>query len=318
MKLRLALWFAGLLALAVSSWAQTNVGLAPWFGNGMVLQRDSSTRLAGFGPPNDTLTMTFRHESVGWRSTSTSFPRIAVDKAGHWEQTFDFTRDAFRGADAGWMLVIKSKKHSKILKDYQDIHFGNVVLLAGWEKQGLHGDSKEFLRDAPSFELDKDKIRFLDLTQLSLVNGAAAGDAHWENWPVTELQLARYSTLQLRLAHLLAGSSITNFAASRYMGIVLVDKKILDSALAPERLRSDTGFKRLDEEIWNWISKDVGSASASRMQALIDNKRKNVVEQIRTIDAYDRARYGMWSDFATNLPPKSWFTFRGAIWSSKQ
>lgn len=317
MKIQWTLIAIVLSIAEASSLAQSDVGLAPWFGDNMVLQRGTNTLLEGYGPPGKSLTVRLRHGSATFFRASQTYRHVPVDTSGHWRITIDLTMTEFRESEDSWTLRLEDEKNRKDAREYQNIAIGDIIIIAGWEQQGLAADIDEFVSGttAKLFEHSKDRLRFLTWTGDNFPNRTPAVEPQWQNWPENKSELKHYSTLELRLAYLLAESKVPDLATSRYIGIVRMERNALGKAIDPARFNQPSGFERLDDKLWNWISEDVRTAEFDRMQRLIQNKRRNIVADIPLVIDYDRACYGFWADFDPAKPPRDCFSFAGAIWS---
>ena len=275
------------------SLGQNDIGLAPWFGNGMVLQRSTESQLQGYGPPGKNLVVRL------W-SGSRSFwdrPRgkMSVDGSGHWKLFLNLSPAEFQSRNKLWTLRIEEDKNSKHGQEYTNILIGNVIIVAGWENKGITAGLTDFVSGMSKelfFDHDKDAIRFLDLTRANFTNDLKqATGVSWGNWPEDMSDFNRYSTLTIRLAYLLAESKIPELSNNRYIGIVLVSRKVLENALDHDRFKAPNGFESLDHNIFQWIADDARKAQTDRSETIIQNKRHNVVTNIPpVIIAYDPAR----------------------------
>ncbi len=299
------------------SLAQTEIALAPWFGDGMVLQQGANALLQGSGPPGKTLSFTFSGGTgySFWHHTRPS--TTLVDGSGHWRLSLDLSGDEYQDRDKLWTLRIEEAKRGKYHQDYHDVRIGDVIIVAGWENQGLPADKAAFVSStAALFEHNKDAIRFLDLTNADFnANPKHAAGARWENWPKDTSEFSRYSTLKLRLAYELAECKIQELSDRRYIGIVFISRNVLTNALVPGGSQAPNGFKCLDDKIWQWIADDACEAQIQRAQTLIFNKRHNIITNPPPVVAYDPARLGSWECFDSQKPPRASFAFAGAIWS---
>ena len=317
MKFQLPLILFLVISPVFRSLGQNDIGLAPWFGNGMVLQRSTDSLLQGYGPPGKNLVVRL------WSGSRSLWDRprwkISVDGFGHWKLFMNLSTAEFQNRNKLWTLRIEEDKNSKHGQEYNNIMIGDVIIVAGWENQGITAGLTDFVSGTSKklfFERDKDAIRFLDLTHANLTNDFKhATGASWENWPEDMSEFNRYSTLTIRLAYLLAESKIPELSNNRYVGIVLVSRKVLENALDPDRFKAPNGFESVDHNIFQWIADDACNAQTNRSKTIIQNKRHNVVTNIPPVIAYDPARLCSWKDFDANKPPRESFSFAGAIWS---
>jgi hypothetical protein len=318
MKIQLPLLIFLLVNPAFRSLGQNEIGLAPWFGDGMVLQRSANTLLQGSGPPGKTLEFSLWRGSRSWPNRPRLTTTTNVDASGHWRLMIDLSLDEFQTRGQPWLLRIEEKK-SKSRKEYQNIIIGDVIIVAGWEKQGSTAGTPDFVfGTCATFPEEKKKaIRFLDLTDTNLVEDFKhAPGNRWENWPKDMSEFKRYSTLQIKLAYKLSESKIPELSSDQYIGIVLERRKVLENALGPALFSTANEFKPRDTNIWQWIADDALKAQTNRSIKLFQNKRHNIVSNIPPIIAYDAARLCSWNDFDANKAPREWFSFAGAIWSA--
>jgi hypothetical protein len=309
-KRNFALILLLVLGVGLTAAAQTEIALAPGFGDGMVLQRSSNTLLRGQGPPGKTLLIRFK---AGNRVIGSPLKSM-VDSAGKWRLEVNLETADFLRAKGCWTLSICEEKNKKHQQEYTNILPGDVILLAGWEGQGVSADAKEF-ESGVQFAYDKAAIRFLDLTgTTSLEHGSAAAQVEWQPWPQSRADVGRYSSLSLRLAHLLALKKYPGITESEYLGIVLVPLRLVESGLDLRRL---TTVKKLatDDNLWAWVAESAKNAQTARSKALISNKRHGIVANVPLIHDYDPAVTCLRDAFDPNKPPREWFTFAGAIWS---
>jgi hypothetical protein len=307
--------FAFILLLATgvgfAGAAPSDIALAQGLGNGMVLQRSSNTLLRGHGPPGKTLLIRFKAGSH-WINPVL---KCQVDPTGQWRREVDLDTPEFQRAKGPWTLSISEEKNKKNQQEYTDILPGDVILLAGWGGQGVPADSKE-IESGVQFAHDKTAIRFLDLTQTaSLASGPGTAGPAWVSWPQGRTEVERYSSLSLRLAHLLAlTNKYPDITRSEYVGIVLVRSRLIEEGLDARHL---TTVKRVatDDRNWTWIAEPTKKAQAARSRALIFNKRHNTITNLPPIHDYDPAVTCSHDSFDSNKPPREWFTFAAAIWS---
>lgn len=321
MKSQLPFILLLLLSPVCRSLGQTAISLAPWFGDGMVLQRSPNTLLQGSGPAGQTLEITLSSGSTGWlfgNHSSWSW-KVPVNGSGQWKTNLDLSLSKFQSSGKHWSLRIEEEKKKKNGLDYTNILIGDVIIVAGWEHQGLPAGTPDFVSDAAYDHLDRnrDHIRFLDIRFLDLTHSNLAEDlkqasgAGWEDWPEHPSDLDRYSTLTLRLACELAESKISKISTNHYIGIVLASRPLVEDAL-----KTPKAAEHLDTNIWNWIAADVLKAQTIRSTNLVYNKRQNIVSNIPPVVAYDPARLALWEAFDSSKPPGDLFSFAGAIWSA--
>jgi hypothetical protein len=317
MKIQLPLIVILLFNSGASSLAQSDLGLAPWFGNDMVLQRSTGTLLVGYGPPERTLTVTFhRGNSTFFGGSTASVQRhIRVDASGLWRLTNNLCEGDLARWDDAWKIRLEEENNRKNFREYQNIRMGDVIVVAGWENQGLPANLVSGLARS-QFEDRKESIRFLRWSDNNFAIKKLSGEVAWQNWPGDESALTNYSTLDLRLAHMLAEKKLTKLATNRFIGIVLVDRNVLKNALDPARFGVTNGFEPLNDELWTYITEDVREQQTNRSKRLIQNKRLNVVSNIPPIIDYDRACCCHWADFEALTPPSDCFSFAAAIWSA--
>ncbi len=161
------LLFAGglLLSSTLIAVGETEIALAPCFGSGMVLQRSPGTILRGSGPPTNSLFIELRQgNTILW-----SCKPFVVDPTGEWQHPLDLTGKKFQSLDAPCSLHIKEKpsffgKKGRGDRVYENILIGDVILVAGWEGQGVKAGTNHF-GPGQLFERDETAVRFLDLTQ---------------------------------------------------------------------------------------------------------------------------------------------------------
>ena len=319
MRIQLPLILLLVINPAFRSLGQNDIGLAPWFGNGMVMQRSTDSLLQGYGPPGKKLAVRL------WSGSRSLWDRprskISADGFGHWKLFMNLSPAEFQSRNKLWTLRIEEDKNSKHGREYTNIIIGDVIIVAGWENQGITAGLTDFVSgtSAKRFEHNKGAIRFLDLTHANFTNDLKhAPGANWENWPEDMSDFNRYSTLTIKLAYELSESKIPELSKSRYIGIVLARRKVLENALDPDRFKAPDGFESLDHKIWQWIADDACQAQTNRSKTTIQDKRHNVVTNTPPIIAYDPARLCSWKDFDTNKPPRESFSFAGAIWSAPQ
>jgi hypothetical protein len=305
MKTNFAIILLLAMGVGIAAAAPSDIVLAPGFGNGMILQRSANTMLRGQGPPGKTLLIRFKSGSrwigQGWK--------CPVDPAGRWRQEVDVDSAEFLRAKAPWTLVISEEKNKKNQQEYADILPGDVILMAGWEGQGVQADPKE-VESGVQFAHDKTAIRFLDLTRTASLESAPG----WEPWPQGQTEIGRYSSLSLRLAHLLALRKYPGISQSDYIGVVLVPLRLVEAGLDPQHLNT---MKKVavDDSLWSWIAEPTRKAQAARAKALIFNKRHGIVADVPQVFDYDPAVTCLRDAFDPNKPPREWFTFTAAIWS---
>jgi hypothetical protein len=316
MKPQLPLLVMVLGAAVFRSFGQSEVSLAPWFGDGMILQRDVKTQIEGTAQPKtDLIVEMWSGNNNVWWGPKKNF--VSSNEQGHWKLPIDLTKAEYLGSDKRWSLRVEERKNKKLGQEAHDIIIGDVIVVAGWENQGISAGRDEFVAAEKLFADNQDAIRFLDLTRVNSDDAPRnLPGAKWENWPKDRSDLNRYSALTLRLAHLLAESEIPKLATSRHIGIVLTRRQMVANALDPGRFKAPNGFDSLDQKIWQWATMDARIAQTNRSRTLVQNKRHNIVMDIPPVTLYDSAQWCSGQDFDPDKPPLEWFSVAGAIWSA--
>ncbi len=175
MKFQLPLIFILVINPVFRSLGQNDIGLAPWFGNGMVLQRSTDSLLQGYGSPGKKVTVRL------WSGTRSFWDRprwkTLVDGLGRWKLFMDLSPAEFQSRNKLWTLRIEEEKDSKHGQEYTNIIIGDVIIVAGWENQGITaGLTDDFVSGTSGklFEHHKDDIRFLDLTHANFTDDFGA------------------------------------------------------------------------------------------------------------------------------------------------
>lgn len=240
--------------------------------------------------------------------------KCVVDPSGKWRLEVNLDTAEFHRAKGTWTLSIVEEKNRKNQQEYTGILPGDVILVAGWEGQGVPANPKEF-ESGIQFAHDKTAVRFLDLNRAAArKDGTTASELNWVPWPQGETEVGRYSSLSLRLAHMLALKKCPEITQSEHLGIVLAPLWLVEQGLDVRRL---TTVKRLgnNDGLWTWITESTSNAQAARSKTLIFNKRHGIIDDVPPIRDYDPALTGLRDAFDPKKPPREWFTFAGAIWS---
>jgi hypothetical protein len=116
--------------------------------------------------------------------------------------------------------------------------------------------------------------------------------------------------LALKLAYELAETNIPNISTSRYIGIVLFSRPMVEDAL-----KTPNAVESLTTKIWNWIADDARKEQTSNSVRLIQSKREGIVTNIPPVTDYDPVQLASSKDFDAGKPPGNWFSYAGVIWS---
>jgi hypothetical protein len=299
----------GQLSIAVG---QTNFSLAIGFGNGMVLQRGAATVIQGLGPPGKKLLVRFKNEKTGdW--VEPEFTN-QVNAAGGWRVTLDLSEKEFKEPGARWTVLVTENQWRKRLKvEATNVLLGDVLLLAGWDGQGLRADQDDYSTEVQFFH-DREAVRFLDLTEADLSGKPGVQPPAWVPWPASREESRRYSTLTLRLAHKLAAANYPSLSQSGYAGVVLLSRDAVFRGMDKNRVEQHISIIPAGGDNWRWV---VAGIQSNRNDLLVYNKRHNLVENIPPVYDYDNANICSVEGFDRHKPPLSLFTFSAAIYSSE-
>jgi hypothetical protein len=287
--------------MPLSGLCQTTIQLAPYFHENMVLQRSTNTLLYGTGPTGKSVYVRYRSATgsyVGRKWLS------KVEPAGTWKMELDLSSRDFDSKTPGSLWISEEGKARKSF-EIKNVVLGNVWLLAGWENQGLPAAPGEI-----DDSWDKSMVRFSGyrLSQ-SPGNSDAAEFQEWQFWPEGS-HYSQFKSLQLRLAHLLAGGKFTGIAQAGFVGIVRVRPEDLESGLMPEAASVPNG----PPEDWAWVQQTVFEAQTNRWARLIKFKHQGIVTDEPSITNYDVPAVFPYAAFSTKAPPAGLFSFKGAIW----
>ncbi|HOX55694.1 MAG TPA: hypothetical protein P5205_05155 [Candidatus Paceibacterota bacterium] len=293
--------FSLLLGSTFACLSQSDIALAPCFGDGMVLQRSANTLLQGRGPVGKLLFIQFRVQGT---SRLVRQWKVQVDRSGNWRTNINLTTPEFQTKGPVWTVAIEeTKKHRR---EYQDVLIGDVILVAGWENQGCLG------QQGMDTSTDRQNIRFLDLA----TTGRTGGVPTWKTWIRDSAALEAYSSLTLRLAHMLALGRLPDVSAQQRIGIVLVSRELLEAGLRTG-IPLQANALRADSDVWRWIV-NIDRARTDRASQLVLNKRRGKVANIPPVLEYDPAQWCSTEAFAPEKAPLSWFSFARAVWSVPQ
>jgi hypothetical protein len=300
-----ARWWLGLLPIVfimpLSGLSQTTIRLASCFHENMVLQRSTNTLLYGTGPAGKSVHVRYRlatgsYAGRRWLSK--------IEPAGTWQMELDLSSRDFDLKEPGSLWISEEGKARKSFT-IKNVALGDVWLIAGWENQGLPAVPGEI-----DDSWDKSMVRFSGY-RLSQNPGSleAVVFQDWESWPDAS-HYGQFSTLQLRLAHLLAGGRFTDMAQAGFVGVVRVCPEDLESGLIPEAASVPIGAT----EHWTWVQQKVLEAQTNRWERLIQFKHQGIVTDEPTITNYAVPAVFPYAAFSKNALPAKLLSFKGAIW----
>ena len=301
-KARCRPWLLPLvLLMPLSGLSQTTIHLAPCFHENMVLQRSTNTLLYGTGPAGKSVHVRYRSATgsyVGRKWLS------KIEPSGTWQMELDLSSRVFDLKTPGSLWISEEGKARKSF-EIKNVALGDVWVIAGWENQGLPAAPGEI-----DDSWDKMMVRFSGYRPSQNPGRLGAVEFQdWESWPNVS-HYSQFSTLQLRLAHLLAGGRFTGMAQAGFVGIVRVRPEDLESGLMPEAASVPNGAI----EHWNWVQQKVFEAQTNRWERLIKLKHQGIVTDEPSIINYDVPAVFSYAAFSTNAPPAKLFSFKGAIW----
>jgi hypothetical protein len=301
-KARWRLWLLPLvLAMPPSGLSQTTIHLAPCFHENMVLQRSTNTLLYGTGPAGKSVHVRYRSATgsyVGRKWLS------KIEPSGTWQMELDLSSRVFDSKTPGSLWISEEGKARKSF-EIKNVALGDVWVIAGWENQGLPAAPGEI-----DDSWDKIMVRFSGYRLIQSPGSPGAVEFQdWESWPNVS-RYSQFSTLQLRLAHLLASGRFTDMAQAGFVGIVRVRPEDLESGLMPEA--ASVPNRAIDH--WTWVQQKVFEAQTNRWERLIKFKHRGIVTDEPGIINYDVPAVFPYAAFSTNAPPAKLFSFKGAIW----
>jgi hypothetical protein len=192
-----------------------------------------------------------------------------------------------------------------------NVVLGDVWLVAGWKNQGLAASAGEIID-----YFDRKQVRFWDLAGAGATLGSGiARPPVWTGWPEPP-EFGRYSTLTIRLAHLLALGKFTGLAEPGYVGIVLTTPEDLNSGLEPQ-LSVPASQENYHQTDWQWVNARTREAEDVWMRRLIADKRQGIATNLPPVQRYDAPSVFPYAAFLPNSAPANRFTFKGAIWPRK-
>jgi len=284
--------------------SQTTIRLAPYFQDNMVLQRSTNTVIYGTGPAGKSVYVRFKSEARGYVGPTW---KRRIEPSGTWHMALDLTLPVFESKSPSALWISEEGKNRRSF-EITNVVLGDVWLVAGWENQGVAATPGEI--DESS---DKRTVRFSSCGLIQRPGSSeAAGIQSWEFWPDAS-QYNRFSTLQLRLAHLLALGKFTRMAQAGDVGIVCVRPEELESGLEPQAGSAPNGQTFLPEE-WAWVQQKVWEAQTNRWERLIRFKHQGVVTNEPVIVDYDVPSVFPYAAFSPQARPVNRFSFKGAIW----
>ncbi|MCX6929237.1 MAG: hypothetical protein NT154_39365 [Verrucomicrobia bacterium] len=301
----LRLWLLPLIVfLPLIGAGQTTIRLAACFQDNMVLQRSTNTLLYGTGPAGKSVTVRYKSatgSNIGRKWT------CKIEPAGKWRMELDLSPQVYDSKTPGILWVSEDGKEKKSF-ELRNVAIGDVWLVAGWENQGVPASPGEI-----DDSWDKSMVRFSGYRLIRDPSGPETAEIQgWESWPDAS-HYSRFSTLQLRLAHLLAGGRFTGMAQAGFVGIVRVRPEQLESGLRPEAASLPNGAV-FPPEHWNWVQQKVFEARTNRWERLIHYKHLGIVTNEPGIIDYDAPSVFPYAAFSLQTPPAMLFSFKGAVW----
>jgi hypothetical protein len=295
-----------ILSLPVSGWSQSDIKPAPCFQNNMVLQRGGHTLIYGTGPAGKSIWLRFTSASGKLAGQTWKSPK--TDSSGRWQLTLDLTRSQLE-SPCGLRLSVAGRSRGSLV--LTNVALGDVWLMAGWKNQGLAASAGEIID-----YFDRKQVRFWDLAGAGATLGSGiARPPVWTGWPEPP-EFGRYSTLTIRLAHLLALGKFTGLAEPGYVGIVLTTPEDLNSGLEPQ-LSVPASQENYHQTDWQWVNARTREAEDVWMRRLIADKRQGIATNLPPVQRYDAPSVFPYAAFLPNSAPANRFTFKGAIWPRK-
>ena len=303
-KARWRLWLLPLvLVMALSGLSQTTIQLAPCFHENMVLQRSTNSLLHGTGPAGKSV-------YVRYKSATGSYVKpkwiAKIAPSGTWKMELDLSSQVFDSKTPGSLWISEDGKARKSF-EIKNVAVGDVWLIARWENQGFPAAAGEI-----DDSRDKMMVRFSGYRLIQSPGSLEVVEFQdWEFWPKVS-HYNQFSTLELRLAHLLVGGKFTSLARAGFVGIVRVSPEVLESGLTPEA--ASVPNDPPEPEDWSWVQRTVLEAQTNRWERLIKSQHQGSVTNEPSIINYDVPAVFPYAAFSAKAPPANQISFRGAIW----
>ena len=270
----------------------------------MVLQRSANTLIYGTGPAGKSVCVRYKSLAGGYVGPKS---RTNIEPSGTWQIALDLNLPVYESKSPGTLWISEDGKARKAF-EIRNVVLGDVWLVGGWEDQGVLAMPGEIVDS-----WDKQMVRFSGFRSIPKPGSSETVETPgWEFWPDAS-QFSQFSTLQLRLTHLLAGGKFTAMAKAGYVGIVRVRPEELESGLGPMAGSAPNG-EAFPLEHWTWVQQKVWEAQTNRWERLIKFKHQGVVTNEPIITDYDVPAVFPYAAFSPQAPPANRLSFKGAIW----